>query len=191
MVFDRHHGGRARLRRDGIRFARPCVRVQVVPGQGYRSASLTKHIDVPPTGNFRISLDVRLDRPSGPYAEIDPLLLTFLPLGPGVRVQHFAIATFPNASRFEGFRALADGGAALSELPIILSYGRFQHYDIAVRSSGGNVTATLMVDGQGLTMRSLPASPVTSVTLSIGAPYTFDVDTMATLRFDNIRIEPL
>ena len=170
---------------------RRAVRVQVVPGQGSRSSSLAKHIDVPPTGNLRISFDARFDRPPGPFGEIDPLVITFLPLAPGNKMQLFAVATYRETENFELFQEFTRGGSSHSDTPLVVSYGKYQHYDIVLRSSGGNVTATLTIDGQAPATLSLAASPVTKITLSIGAPHTFNADTTATLRFDNVRVEPL
>lgn len=168
------------------------VRLQVVPGSGERSSSLSKNIDLP-SGNFHVAFDLRLESPSaGTYQEIDPFVVLLTPQPAGVSLQLFSLAGYMDDLRFETYRKFGDGGSVGSGTSVNgMTLGVFHHVDLTVRSQTGQVIGALAIDGQTPVVQTFSSGPPTKAVVQIGAPYTSNANVTATLRFDNVLVEGL
>lgn len=167
------------------------LRVRIEPDAGERSSLIGKDLDIP-SGNARISFDIRLDRPMGTFGEIDPVTIIFGPNPSGVSFQVFGLVVLPTESRLEVYRSFADGGSVGGSSPVgIGTLGAFHRAVFTLRSFGGQVSCSLSIDGQTAVMQSVTAEPIRRISLEVGAPYTSNANIAATIRFDNVLVEPL
>ena len=167
------------------------LRLQLNPNADSQKSSLSKDIDVP-SGDFRVSFDVRVDfPPSGSFSEIDPMEILLQPLPAGVREQGLYLTLYPEGPRFEAFRSFSDGGKSNTNGPVGGALGVFNRVVLTVRGSSASFTASLAVGGGAPLTHTLPWERPTKMALKLGAPYTSAAKIAGTLRFDNVLVEEL
>ncbi len=167
------------------------LRLRLSPSADSQRSSLAKDIDLP-TGDFRVSFDVRVDLPpSGSFDELCPMEILFQPLPPGVREQNLYLCLLGNTYGFDAFRSFTDGGNSNTNGPVGGALGVFNRVILTVRGSSASFTASLAVGGGAPLTHTLPWERPTKMALKLGAPYTAAAKIAGTLRFDNVLVEAL
>lgn len=166
------------------------LRLGLTPGMGARASDLMKAIELR-APNVRVSFHVALDLPDGSFGIVEPVFVEPQPYPAGVSFQAFQVVVDPGGPRLEAYRAFADGGDSVGRAPLTFAPRRYAHGELELRHANGTLTAQMKVDGQMGPSQAFVTPPPTRIVLRVGAPYTRDVSTNGTIRFDDVVVEAL